>query len=362
MSKQEKLYLTVGPSKPYPTVHRHTQEAIDLNLFSISHTGEFFITMYKKLNDNLRQLFNIPESHHILFTGSSTESMHTIIASTVEETSAHLITGGFSDKFYKAAKDLGKKPIMLRLEQNDVLNYEDLDLRDVELLCVTENDTSIGLQIPLAGIQKLKEKYPELLVAVDIVSSAPVTEIDYSYIDMAFFSVHKGLGLPAGLGVLIVNDDSIHKARSLQNKGVSIGGHHSLVSLAEKAETHKTPETPNVFNIFLLERVTSDILGEAQGLSNIRSLTSQKAKLIYDYFDRHEKYPPLISGSYRSLTTPVIYTPGEASDIAERLASKGIIVSKGYKPFENDHIRIANFPSHTLEDIQRLLDCLESVL
>jgi len=167
------------------------------------------------------------------------------------------------------------------------------------------------------------------------------------------------LGLPAGLGILISNDASIEKARYLSKKGISIGGHHSLVSLAEKEATFKTPATPNVFNVFLLKKVTADLL--TAGLEPIRNETKIKAQLIYAYFDEHPLYRPLIQGPYRSQTTPVIKVAGNADSIATALSEKGYIVSKGYRPYEEDHIRIANFPAHTIPHIEALLEAMDGV-
>ncbi len=357
----KKTYFTVGPSQLYPTVPQHTMDALGRDVFSTSHTGAFFVKTYKSLSDNLRQLFNIPSTHHIFFTGSSTESMHSIIASTVQTKSVHLITGGFSKKFHKVAIDLHKQPITIDLPWDNETDFSNLNMpKDAELLCVTENDTSIGMQLPLKSLKDVKKKNPSILIAVDIVSSIPFVAIDYSFVDMAFFSVHKGLGLPAGLGILIANDASIDRAKSLARKGISIGGHHSLVALADKEASYKTPETPNVFNIFLLERVTCDLL--ATGLEITRAETIVKAQLIYDYFDGHLRYKPLMRGMYRSQTTLVISAKDKADSIAAALAEKGYFISKGYRPYEKDHIRIANFPAHTKEDVIGLLKAMDTVL
>jgi phosphoserine aminotransferase len=355
------VFLTVGPSQLYPTVPRHTLNAIENHVFSMSHTGKDFVDIYQSLTNNLRNLFDIPSTHHIFFTGSSTESMHTIIASTVKDKSLHLITGGFSKKFYKAALDLHKHPSVIELSWDEKIDFTKLSIpNNTELLCITENDTSIGMQIPLASFREIKKLHPSTLLAVDIVSSVPFVKVDYSYIDMAFFSVHKGMGLPAGLGILIANDASIQKAHFLSQAGYSIGGHHSLASLAEKAATFKTPETPNVYNVYLLEKVTADMF--TYGIDTIRDETIAKSKLIYDYFDGHDSCKPLISRKiYRSKTTPVINVQGQADNLSRALAKKGYQVSKGYRPYEDDHMRIANFPAHTLNHIEGLLEAMSTI-
>jgi phosphoserine aminotransferase len=355
------IYFTVGPSQLYTTVPTYIANALENDIFSVSHTGIFFTELYKKLSLNLRELFHIPPTHHIFFTGSSTESMESIIENTVEKSSHHLITGGFSKKFFKIASDLQKNPQTIDLPWEKEFDMNTITIpHNAELLCITENDTSIGLQIPLERFKEIKKDNPSLLIAVDIVSSMPSVAIDYSYIDIAFFSVQKGFGLPAGLGILIVNDAAIEKAQSLLHKGISIGSHRSFLSLHEKEKIYKTPETPNVFNIFLLEKVTSDLL--AIGIETIRQETEVKANLLYSYFDKHPIYKPLINGSFRSKTTIAIDVKGDSENIVNELNKRGYILSKGYRPYEKDHLRIANFPAHTVKDVENLLKTIDSIL
>jgi len=281
------IYFTVGPSQLHNNIQRYTQDALDNDIFSVSHTGNFFTSTYKELTSNLKTLLDIPSDYHVFFTGSSTESMHVALASTVEHRSLHLITGGFSEKFHDAATSLNKRTDRIVFPRHqESIDIGTIDINDdVELVCITENDTSIGMRTPLENVKKLRKNNPSVLVAVDVVSSMPFTDLPYKDIDIAFFSVHKGFGLPAGLGVMIVNDRAIEKAATLKLKGLSIGGHHSLVSLAEKESALKTPETPNVFAIHLLNKVTQDFL--ERGIREIRKETNTKADLLYDFFENH---------------------------------------------------------------------------
>lgn len=350
----EKIYFTVGPAQAYPTIKSHIINALPNDIISLSHTGKDFLDIYRKVSSNLRQLFDIPDNYHILFTGSSTESMERIIASTVERKSFHIITGGFAKKFHKTAVDLGKMPTPFEISLHDKINFSKIDIpSDIELLCITENDTSTGMQLPISEFKLFKNKNPNLLIAVDIVSSIPYTRLDYSEIDMAFFSVQKGLGMPPGLGVLIVNDRSIEKAKFIKKNGISIGSHFNLISLAEKEQNFKTPATPNVFYIYLLSKITEDFLNI--GINKIRQETEEKAKYIYDFFDNHPVYKQLVYKDYRSLTTPVIDVCNQAEEIFDFLAERGLIVSKGYSTDVKKHIRIANFPAIKMKHIQQLL-------
>ncbi len=357
----KKIYLTVGPSQLYPTVHKYVLNALKEDILSMSHTGERFQKFYREVSRNLRLLLNIPSGHHIFLVSSSTESMERIIANTVYESSMHLITGAFGQKFYKIALDLKKKPIPIEVSDNSSFNFSDLVIpNNIELLCITENDTSTGMRLPLENLDIVKKNNPNLLIAVDIVSSAPYSNLDYSTVDIAFFSGQKGFGLPAGLGILIANDAAIEKAFHLKKRDISVGSnHHSFLNLVEREKKFIMPGTPNVFCIYLFCKVVEDLL--SVGLGNIRRGTEIKAKLLYDYFDSHPRYKTVVKDPYRSFTTVVIDVKGESKMLVEKLKQKGLIISAGFRPNEENYIRIANFPAHKIEYIRRLINNLSDI-
>ncbi len=358
------IYFTLGPTQLYPTVTSHIQQAIKDEILSISHRGKKFIDIYQDLSHNLRELLNIPSTHHIFFTGNSIESMERIIANTVEEKSLHVMTGEFSERFYQIALDLNKKPVMFHMPKDKKFDFSELEIpKATEAICITENETGIGFQIPLDGFKEIKRKHPNILLIADIVSSAPFAPVDYSYIDIAFFSVQKGFGLPAGLGVMIVSDAAINKTYSLVKKNIPIGNKEfSFITHAESEKKLLAPipyGTPNVFDIYLLNKVANDF--HTVGLDKLREDAIIKSKLLYDYFDNESRYKPLINGPYRSLTTIVIDVAGKAEIIASSLAKKGYIVSKGYRQYGNNHIRIANFPAHSIADVEELIETLKVI-
>jgi phosphoserine aminotransferase len=145
----------------------------------------------------------------------------------------------------------------------------------VELIALTHNETSTGVSLPLAFINQFKSKFPDSLIVVDAVSSLPYPQFDYTKIDSVFFSVQKGFGLPAGLGVWVVNDQVYHESRIILSKGISIGTYHNLPTLLANGIKNQTPETPNALAIYLLGKVVQDLL--RRGIQTIRKETEYKA-------------------------------------------------------------------------------------
>jgi len=347
-------YFTVGPSQLYPTVAKHVAVAMKQDVPSLNHRGKEFKEIYKHTSEMLRKLMDIPESHHIFFVASGHEGMERILMNTVHKHSFHLVSGAFSKKFYAQALALSKKPEKIEVPTGTGFDFAKIKIpKHAEVICITQNETSTGVRINMSDIYALKKRTPQALIAMDIVSSAPYVTIDFRHIDMAFFSVQKGFGLPSGLGILIVSNKAIKKTKLLAGKKMPIGGYHDFLSLHESVLTSQTPETPNILNIYLLGKVTQDLL--QYGVEKMRKETEEKAKLLYDFFDKHPKYKPFVTKEHRSPTTLVIDTKGDTEKIVAKLAKKGYGVSKGYGDRNEDQIRIANFPAQTLKQVKTLL-------
>lgn len=351
----KKVYFTVGPSQVYPTFNKHIQNATEDNVPSLSHRGKEFKKLFQDTTDNLKKLLNIPSNYQIFFVSSALESMERIIQGCVQNYSFHLISGSFGRAWANYASQLGKKVTTVEVETTFDKEIADLEIpKKAEIICITQNDTSTGFWIPPEQIYQLKKNYPEKLIASDIVSSVPFVDIDYKYVDITFFSVQKGFGLPAGLAIIIVSPKTLQKTGTLVKKGVTVGSYHSLNNLSQKAQDFQTPETPNVLNIYLLNMVIKDML--RTGLDKIRKEIDLKAKLMYDFFDSHRIYQPFIKNpQFRSSTTLVIDVKGESEKVRDKLSKKGFLVGAGYGDNKDNQIRIANFPSHTIKNVHQML-------
>lgn len=351
----KKTYFTVGPSQIYPTVAKHLSQGLKNNIASISHRGRQYQEIHEDTVLDLKKLMNIPNNYSIFFLGSALEAMERILENCVHKSSFHFVNGAFAKKFYEFGLNLKKNPTKIEVADGTGFDFDKIKVPNIaELIAITHNETSTGVAIPVEEIYKLKDKYPDKLIALDIVSSVPYVDLDFRKLDLVFFSVQKGFGMPAGLGVLIVSSKAQDKSKALKEKGLNIGTFHSFPQLLKLSEKNQTPGTPNVLYIYLLGKVVKDFL--IHGVGTIKEETEKKAKLIYDYFSKHKKYAPFVQNKrFWSQTTIVIDLKGDTEKVVEKLKKRGIIVGRGYGDYKNEHIRIANFPAHKLKDIQRLL-------
>lgn len=353
------IYFTVGPSKLHPKFEEFFKKGMIENMGSISHRGDKFMKLYDELVGNLKKLFNVPEGYSIFYGGSGTEFMERSIQNCSEKNTLHFIDGEFGKKFSSVSKKHGRinTEILSKEDHSFDLSLVPVDC-DPELICLTHNETTTGTALPRPFLNSVRKRFPNALIVLDIVSSAPVCDVDFSLIDCAFFSIQKGFGLPAGLGVMFVSPKALKKAQDIEAKGKQYtGSFHSFASLTKYAERKQTPETPNVFGMYLLNEACLDYLNK--GLANLISETKTKAELIYSALEKSENLKPLIKNKEtRSETVIVAEALSGSKEIMEKLKQNGFLVGGGYGAKKETQIRIANFPSHTKEEVMELCKLL----
>jgi phosphoserine aminotransferase len=352
----KKTYFTAGPAEMFPSFEQHLRSAVEEQIGSISHRSQQFRNIYQHTADNLRILMNIPASHGIYFTSSASEVWERIALNLVEKESFHLVNGSFSTKFHEYTAAVGKNAIALKKPMGEGFDAAEIIVpADAEIICTTQNETSTGVQMHIDDIHALKRANPDKLLAVDMVSSAPYPDLDFSLVDTAFFSVQKAFGLPAGLGVWIANEACLEKSKKIQKtEGLHIGGHHSLPVLWKNFQTFETPATPNVLGIYLLGKVAEDM--NKIGIANLRKTTEHNADLLYDFFRKHDAYSVGVqTKKHRSQTVAVANTVVPSADVIKKVKESGMIIGAGYGAGKDSQIRVANFPATSTEQIEALI-------
>jgi phosphoserine aminotransferase len=348
--------FTPGPSQLYFTVQDHTKRAFREGIPSLSHRSKQFETLYAGCTEGIRSLLNIPSNYTVVFTGSATEIWERSMQSLVENHSHHYVNGAFSKRYFEVAQQLRKAATATEVAAGNGFNNHNLS-SSPEVIALTHNETSTGVSLPLEFVHSFRSTHPESLIVVDAVSSLPYPAFDFSKVDSVFFSVQKGFGLPAGLGVWIVNDRCVTKAEQLQSKGISIGTYHSLSSLVSFAKKNQTPETPNVLGIYLLSKVVEDML--RRGIETIRKETDYKAAILYQALQHHNTLRPFVKeGNWQSKTVAVANSNSDLSTVITKLNKKGLFPGEGYGSNKSTQLRFANFPAHSKEQFELLVDSL----
>ena len=165
--------------------------------------------------------------------------------------------------------------------------------------------------------------------------------------------------MPAGLGVWIVNEKCIARAESLASRNISTGSYHNIATLLAHATKHQTPETPNVLGIYLLGKVVADFL--RRGIDTIRRETDYKAAILYRALENHALIKPSVADKqFRSKTVIVADCGEHTAALSAFLSSRGSDAGSGYGPAKKTQLRFANFPAHSKEQYELLVDSLDT--
>lgn len=337
------VYLTPGPSHPYPRLREFLDEAWAQDIMAISHRGRAFADVYRRADVALRLLMSIPSDYVITFVGSATEAMERSVQGTVSDRSHHFIQGAFAEKWYAVAEQLGKHPTATRAPAGRP--FPSLHVpADAELICITHNETSTGAMVPEAVLRGIISQPHQPLIALDVVSSAPLSELPWSQLDLVFFSVQKAFGLPAGLGVLVISPRAVAKSQELARDGHTVGSYHGLPQLVAAAEKYQTPATPNVLGMYLLGRVAED-MGQ-RGIATLRAANRERAAQLYETIAHHAHMRPFVEDrQWQSPTVIVADVHQGNTRLLRHMSELQLILGDGYAGFKDAHVRIANFPS-----------------
>lgn len=347
-----KIYFTPGPAQLFYTLQDHIKSALFHDIGSISHRSKEFIKITQETVENLKVLLDLPYEYDVFFLNSANEAWDRIIQNLVIEQSHHFVNGSFSKKFYDFAIQYGMKSTATSVK--DGCSFLDFAVPEsAELIGITKNETSVGYSFSELEIEAIRSNHPNQLIALDVVSACPSLPINFSNVDTAYLSVQKCFGMPPGLGIWIANERCQEKTEQ-KAKNTSIGSYRTLPNLKKFGSKYQTPETPNTLYIYLLGKIIKDMLDV--GLKKLRNDTTYKAAILNQMVKEHPKLSHFVESEEHRSKTTIVAKADNATGIIDEISNKGLILGGGYGPHKGDHIRIANFPTHSKESVEMLCD------
>ncbi|MBC8155821.1 MAG: aminotransferase class V-fold PLP-dependent enzyme [Bacteroidetes bacterium] len=323
-----------GPSKVYPQVAEYAAQAVREGIVSLNHRSPGFMDIVRETTRLLHDKLAVPANYHIAFVSSATECWEIVAQSLTIATSLHPTTGAFGEKWRDYAHRI--KP------------YRAGD--EVDTLCVVQNETSNGMQVPMPQLADWRRDFRGL-IAVDAVSSLGGIALDWLLADVWFCSSQKCLGLPAGLGLLIYGPDALKRAEQIGERS----HYNSLLFIHENSIKFQTQYTPNGLGIYLLMRVMEQV----PSIAEVDAVTKRRAADWYAFFETQDAHSPwnvlIADPALRSDTVIAVQGSGAHIDAVKAAAQQaGITLGNGYGNWKNTTFRIANFPAIADEEIEKL--------
>lgn len=342
-----------GPSRVHDEIPGYVQDAHELGVMSINHRSDAFMAISERTVSLLKERLNIPSDYTIFYTSSATECWEIIAQSLITDKSYHLYNGAFGQKWHEYTHRLHSGATAVPFGVEEKLDPAKLTFAEEGVICITQNETSNGTQVPSALIKRIKKNHPQHLVAVDAVSSMAGIALDFKAADVWFASVQKCFGLPAGLGLMICSPQAIERSNHLAEKD----HYNSLTFMTSMMTRWQTPCTPNVLGIYLLMRVLED----SNNIKDTQEKIVGRHEDWIAFLSERKKIAPLVSNRAVQSHTVVPVT-GDADTLQhiKTLAKKNdILLGEGYGEWKATTFRIANFPALKKKEIKKLMTILK---
>ena len=342
-----------GPSTIHSNIPSMVMDAYDVGILSANHRSPDFMELSFAAKSQLRSQLKIPDDYSIIFISSATEAWEILSQSLTRHTSQHFFNGTFGLKWANIAQNLGISVVKSPFDINKSLPTDQIN-SSAEWLCITVCETSNGTMVNQNVLKKLAlERLSHQLIAVDATSALGGIVLNFQLADYWFASCQKCLGLPAGLGLLIVSPAAIEKGHSLAERA----HYNSFLNLFEHASKEQTHHTPNVLNIYLLWRT----LAEGSPITTIDRRLRERMGGLNLTIESNKVLAWLVSNA--SLRSPTVITlkTSDPDEIKEKALAQNMILGNGYGTWKDNTLRIANFPAVDDIQFQRLLEWISTL-
>jgi phosphoserine aminotransferase len=351
-----------GPSKVRPEAMEALGKA-STEYMGTSHRQATVRFVVGALRNGLAELLNLPDGYEVVLgNGGTTAFWDAATFGLIERYSQHLSFGEFSSKF---AAEVAAAPF---LEQPSVIESppgtHPLPVADpaVDAYCLTHNETSTGVAMPL---QRPEGVTADQLVLVDATSAAGGVRFDAAQVDVYYFAPQKNLGSDGGLWLAAMSPAAIERAERIARAGDRwIPTFLDLPTAIDNSRKDQTYNTPALATLFLAVEQVEWINGNG-GLEWAASRCDRSAEILYGWADASPYATPFVADPAQR--SPVVATIDlddsiDASSVSAALRANGIVDTDSYRKLGRNQLRIAMFTAIDPEDIAALTRCIDFVV
>ena len=300
--------------------------------------GEKATNEFESVRDKVKRFLNVPDSHEVIFTRSSTESINLVAYSwgsgNLNKGNGILVTEMEHHSnlvpWQMASEKTSSKLKYLPLQKNGMLDLSSIetDLNDIGMLAMVHQSNVFGTINPVSKIIELA-KSRGVVTLVDGAQAVPHFPVDISKIDCDFYvySGHKMVG-PTGVGVLVGRKTILEKMDPFLGGGEMINN----VTM-EKSTWNEIPwkfeaGTPNIAQVIGLGRAIEFI--ESIGIKNIQQHEDQLLNYGIDELSKIEGMELYGNPSNRGAVIPFNIQNVHSHDLAKFLDTDKICIRAGH--------------------------------
>ena len=331
-TSQKPLEVIDAISSYYKSYNANVHRA----LYSI---GEKATDEYENVRKLVKKILNVPDSHSVVFTSGTTESINLIAYSwglkNLKETDSVLITEMEHHSniipWQLITKKTNSSLNYIPLNNNGTLNTESINdeiLSSTKIISISHQSNVFGTINPIKNIIN-KVKDMGVLTLIDGAQAVPHLEVDLSELDPDFyvFSGHKILG-PTGVGVLIGRNELLDEMEPFMGGGEMI----NKVSMQD-ATWNEIPwkfeaGTPNIAQVIGLGAAINYLMNI--GLDKVHSHEQSLLHYALNALEQNEDVTLYGNPPERGAVIPFNLKNIHPHDLAKFLDLDGICIRAGH--------------------------------
>ena len=349
-----------GPSKIRPEAIA-ALAAVGTTWMGTSHRQDPVKKVVGRVRSGLRSLFSLPEGYEVILgNGGSTAFWDIATSGLIETTSQHYVFGEFSSKFADASKAAP------HLGQPEVVNSEPgtrpaLVASLADVTCLTHNETSTGVMMPVERAAGAPENQ---LVLVDATSGAGGLPVSPMSFDCYYFAPQKSFASDGGLWLAACSPAAIERIEKISSSGRWIPTSMDLMTALDNSRKDQTYNTPALATLFLMAEQL-DWMNNNGGLTFSTARCADSAARIYRWAaDRPWATPFVTDPGQRSNVVATIDLDAkiDANVVSAVLRANGVVDTDSYRKLGRNQLRIAMFPAIDPDDVTQLTRCIDHVV
>jgi len=305
-------------------------------LYSI---GEKATDEYENVRLLVKKMLNVPDSHSVIFTSGTTESINLIAYSwglkNLKKADSVLITEMEHHSniipWQLITKKTNSSLNYIPLCNNGTLNTESMNeqlLSSTRIISISHQSNVFGTINPIKNIID-KAKSMDILTLIDGAQAVPHLEVDLAELDSDFyvFSGHKMLG-PTGVGVLIGRNELLEEMEPFLGGGEMINKVNMHESTWNEIPWKFEAGTPKVAQVIGLGAAIKYLMNI--GLENIHNHEQGLLQYALDILEQNENIILYGNPPERGAVIPFNLKNIHAHDLAKFLDLDGICIRAGH--------------------------------
>ena len=305
-------------------------------LYSI---GEKATDEYENVRLLVKNMLNVPDSHSVIFTSGTTESINLIAYSwglknlkkadnvliTEMEHHSNIIPWQLITKLTDSSLNY------IPLNKNGTLNTESMNeqlLSSTKIISISHQSNVFGTINPIKNIID-KAKSMDILTLIDGAQAVPHLKVNLAELDSDFyvFSGHKMLG-PTGVGVLIGRNELLEEMEPFLGGGEMINKVNMHESTWNEIPWKFEAGTPKVAQVIGLGAAIKYLMNI--GLENIHNHEQGLLQYALDILEQNENIILYGNPPERGAVIPFNLKNIHAHDLAKFLDLDGICIRAGH--------------------------------